>query len=126
MLPTAVCTEQPTIGIDWSGRVSCSRIPLGVSLSLVEPCAVVPTTVPTTIVYTVCLQLQQLLHLNVIDAYDFHNMHVVIRQPETRGGPRLVCDLCVTDTITPIVHMSQTASCLQENQQSPAGLNRTR
>lgn len=86
----------------------------------------VPTTVPTTIVYTVCLQLQQLLHLNVIDAYDFHNMHVVIRQPETRGGPRLVCDLCVTDTITPIVHMSQTASCLQENQQSPAGLNRTR
>ena len=60
----------------------------------------VPTTVPTTIVYTVCLQLQQLLHLNVIDAYDFHNMHVVIRQPETRGGPRLVFDLCVTDTIT--------------------------
>ena len=86
----------------------------------------VPTTVPTTIVYTVCLQLQQLLHLNVIDAYDFHNMHVVIRQPEARGGPRLVFDLCVTDTITPIVHMSQTASCLQENQQSPAGLNRTR
>ena len=31
------------------------------------------TTVPTTIIYTVCLQLQQPLHLNVIDAYDFHN-----------------------------------------------------
>ncbi len=61
----------------------------------------VSTTVPTTIVYTVCLQLQQPLHLNVIDANDFRNMHVIIRQPdEARGGPRLVFDLCVTDTIT--------------------------